>query len=73
MRFICVYSIADHGTSYQTLVDAFRLDLAQEYLHSEHLTPKEIAYQLGYGSITAFRRAFKSWTGMTIQQFLDRG
>lgn len=58
------------GTSYQKLVDAFRLELAKEYLRAEQLTPKEIGYQLGYSDISAFRRAFKSWTGMTLQQFV---
>jgi AraC-like DNA-binding protein len=59
------------GTSYQALIDAFRLDLAKEYLKSEHLMPKEIGYLLGFRSTPAFSRAFKSWTGKTIQQYRD--
>ena len=59
------------GTSYQVIIDNFRLDLAKEYLTSELQTPKEIGYLLGFSNITAFRRAFKNWTGKTIQQFRD--
>lgn len=61
------------GSSYQALVEEFRLDLAREYLLSEHLTPKEVGYLLGFRNISAFRRAFKTWTGKTIQEFRDQG
>lgn len=62
-------SLAREGASYQAIVNEFRLDLAQEYLKSEQLTPKEIGFLLGFKSITSFRRAFKSWTGKTILEF----
>jgi AraC-like DNA-binding protein len=61
--------LLQEGTSYQSLIDLFRLDLAKEYLKSEYLTTKEIGYLLGFKDASAFRRAFKSWTGLTIQQF----
>jgi AraC-like DNA-binding protein len=59
------------GTSYQALIDQFRLDLAKEYLKTEHLTPKEIGFMLGFRSPEAFYRAFKSWTGKTVSQVRD--
>jgi AraC-like DNA-binding protein len=64
-------NLENEGTSYQALMNNFRLDLAREYLKSEHLTPKEIGYLVGFKNISAFRRAFKAWTGKTVQQFRD--
>jgi AraC-like DNA-binding protein len=61
--------LAQEGTSYRLLVDEFRRDLAREYLQSEQITAKEVAYLLGFRSTDAFRRAFKVWTGKTVQQF----
>lgn len=61
--------LQQEGTSYQALIDSFRHDLAREYLDSGHLSAKEIGYRLGFSDISAFRRAFKSWTGQTIQQY----
>lgn len=57
------------NTSFQVLVDEFRLDLAKEYLKSGQLTQKEIGFLLGFSSAAAFARAFKSWTGQTILQY----
>ncbi|MFY9328088.1 MAG: AraC family transcriptional regulator ligand-binding domain-containing protein [Georgfuchsia sp.] len=59
------------GYSYQGLKDEFRFDLANEYLSTGHLAPKEVAYLLGYANPSAFSRAFKAWTGQTIRQFLQ--
>lgn len=55
----------DEGTSYQKLVDDFRADLAREYLRAGRMMPKEVAYLLGFQDQSAFRRAFKLWTGQT--------
>ena len=63
--------LLEEGVSYQKLVDEFRFDLAREYLTAEHLTQKEVAYFLGFSNASAFRRAFKLWSGCTISQFLD--
>lgn len=57
------------GTSYQTVVDNFRFDLAAEYLAGDDLAPKEIGFLLGFRDTNAFRRAFKSWSGQTIQDY----
>jgi AraC-like DNA-binding protein len=62
----------EEGTSYQALINQLRLDLTVEYLKSEHLTPEEIGDLLGYSDTNAFRRAFKSWSGTTIQRYLER-
>ena len=63
--------LAQEGSSFQRIADDVRLDLAASYLREERRPIKEVGLELGFGSVSAFRRAFKSWTGMTIQQFID--
>ncbi|MFA5938942.1 MAG: AraC family transcriptional regulator [Sinimarinibacterium sp.] len=65
--------LAEEGTSYQHLVSEFRCDLARDYLSVPNIAPKEVAYLLGFRDANAFRRAFKSWTGLTIQEFCKTG
>ena len=59
------------GKSYQEIKDEFRFDLARKYLRSGHMTPKQVAYLLGFTSPSNFSRAFKGWSGMTVGQFLS--
>ncbi len=55
--------------SFQQLKDDFRYGLAEKYLQSGALRPKEVAYLLGFSSPSAFCRAYKTWTGHTIGGF----
>jgi AraC-like DNA-binding protein len=59
----------DEDRSYQQLVNEFRIDMAKEYLRSVSVTTKEIAYLLGFRDTNSFRRAFKLWTGKTVQEY----
>jgi AraC-like DNA-binding protein len=61
--------LASEGASYQKVLDNFRLDMAREYLRSEHFAIKQVADLLGFRDANSFRRAFKNWSGQTIQQF----
>lgn len=61
--------LSEQGHSYHRLVTDFRIELASEYLRASTLSAKEIGYQLGFVSSSAFRRAFKSWTGQTISEY----
>lgn len=63
--------LASDGLSYQGLKDQFRLDLSRQLLIAGKMAPKEIAYFLGFSTPSALSRAFKAWTGTTIQQFLQ--
>lgn len=63
--------LLEEGTSYQKLVEEFRADLAREYLRSTRLSTKEIAFLLGYTDQSAFRRAFKLWTGQTTRAWRE--
>jgi AraC-like DNA-binding protein len=62
--------LVEAGVTYQQLLDEYRCDLATEYFRSGQMKPKQVAYLLGYRSVGNFRRAFKSWTGKTVGDFL---
>jgi len=57
------------GTSYRAQVDNYRKEQAMEYLASNRFSAKEVAYLLGFHEQSAFRSAFKSWTGQTVSQY----
>src|SRR5581483_1362707 len=50
------------GTTFQLMKDDVRRDLAIHHLHETTRTVGEIARDLGYEDVSAFRRAFKKWT-----------
>ena len=61
--------LIDDGSSYQHTLNKTRQELAISYVCDTALTLGEIAYLLGFGSPTAFQRAFKRWTGIAPGQF----
>lgn len=61
--------LVDEGTSYSELLDAVRHQLALEFLRSQRVGLKEIAFRLGYCDMANFRRAFKRWEGCAPSQF----
>lgn len=56
-------------TSFRELYEEYQQNQAKKLLHRGELSEKEIAGELGYGSLTAFIRAFRRWHGMTPGQF----
>jgi AraC-like DNA-binding protein len=58
------------GTNYEALKAEFRLDLSRQLLTEARMTPKQVAFFLGYTTPSAFSRAFKAWTGQTVQTFM---
>lgn len=54
------------GTSYQSVLDQLRCELALDYL-SQKLDRREVAYRLGFSEASAFSRAFKGWTGCSYR------
>jgi AraC-like DNA-binding protein len=56
-------SLREHGTSYEDLLRDVRRELACAYLREGRYSVTEIAFLLGYDSLSAFARAFKRWTG----------
>ncbi len=53
------------GTTFNTLLNEVRLDLAQKYLRERNTSMTEIAFLLGFSESSAFSRAFKRWTGVS--------
>ncbi len=55
--------LAEHGTSFQRLLDELRRERALALLRHEANTVDEIAEQLGYSDSANFTRAFRRWLG----------
>lgn len=57
--------LKEEGTTFKTLVDETRRDLALQYIKDSTASINEMAYLLGYSEHANFSRAFKRWTGVT--------
>jgi AraC-like DNA-binding protein len=51
------------GTTFRTILDAVRKDLASTYVRDPDIELAEVAFLLGFSDQSAFSRAFKRWTG----------
>jgi len=60
------------NTSYPVIKDEIRKDLAIEKLISQRRSVSEVAFLLGYTEPRSLSRAFKSWTGLTPSQYIQR-
>ena len=54
----------DRGTTFRSILNEVRKDLAQFYLHDSTTSLMEIAFILGYSEYSSFSRAYKMWTGI---------
>jgi AraC-like DNA-binding protein len=61
--------LKEEGVTYQQLVDQYRIERAQEYLRDASISTKQVSYLLGFTHPSAFSRAFKRWTGRSIESF----
>jgi AraC-like DNA-binding protein len=62
----------DEGTSYQSIKDQLRRDLAISYLSHSNRSAMDIGLELGFSERSAFYRAFKKWTGASPGEFRRR-
>lgn len=60
-------------TTYQSLLDEYRKDMALQYLKTSSLSVQEIALKLGYSDPSNFSRAFRKWTGKSPGDFRRAG
>lgn len=60
------------GTSYQSLKDRLRNDLAIDYLCNSHLSIDDIGARIGFHDASAFHRAFKRWNGIQPGEYRRR-
>jgi AraC-like DNA-binding protein len=51
----------DH-TTFRTLLDEVRQEIAENYVHDSTVSLMEIAFILGYSEYSSFSRAYKRWT-----------
>lgn len=64
--------LSNEGTSFQSVLDDLRHELALRYLREPRRTVAEIADRLGFSSTSAFDHAFRRWTGLTPSQHVTR-
>ncbi|WP_158891186.1 helix-turn-helix domain-containing protein [Amycolatopsis anabasis] len=57
------------GTSYAAIRDTLLRELAVTALTEEGQTVRQVAARLGYSEPSAFRRAFRRWTGLSPNAF----
>ena len=57
--------LAAENTSFGEILDGLRLGLAEDYLRDGALSPKQIAFLLGYADQSSFGAAYRRWTGRT--------
>lgn len=55
--------LQQEGTTFKTLLNEVRQDLADTYIRDSRLTLNEISFLLGFSEISSFSRAFKRWKG----------
>lgn len=61
--------LQERGTSYKKIMDEIRADLAIRYLANTNLSIDQISDRVGFSEATAFRRAFKRWTGKSAAHY----
>jgi AraC-like DNA-binding protein len=57
--------LAAEGTTYQSLLDEARRELAVRHLASPDATVAKVAWLVGFAEPSAFHRAFRRWTGQS--------
>ena len=61
--------LGDEGTSYKTVLNDLRKELALHYVKNTSLTLEEVAAKLGFSETRSFYRSFKQWTGTTASTY----
>jgi AraC-like DNA-binding protein len=61
--------LSEHGTSYQTVLDQLRAEVACKLVAQAAQPFEAIAQQIGFADTSSFFHAFKRWTGKTPARF----
>jgi AraC-like DNA-binding protein len=62
--------LKDEGRAFSALLDDTRQELAKRYLR-ERRSVEDITYLLGFSEPSAFRKAFKKWSGLTPREYRE--
>lgn len=55
--------LQDEGTTFDEVIEGVRKELAQRYVRSGEYDLLEVTYLMGLSTLSAFSRAYKTWTG----------
>lgn len=66
------YQLEQNGSSFRTLLDNTRAELARHYLSDFELSLVDVAFLLGFSEQSPFTKAFKRWTGETPGEYRKR-
>ena len=61
--------LKNRGLLFSGILRAARQELALHYMEDGDIPLTSIAYDLGYSELSAFSRAFRSWTGMSPHRY----
>jgi AraC-like DNA-binding protein len=64
--------LESEGTSFQSIKDQLRNDLAIDYLCNSSLSIDDIGARVGFNDASAFHRAFKRWNGLQPGEYRRR-
>ena len=63
--------LAEENTSFSSILDTVREDVAKTLLQDRSLSIGDIAFFLHYSEPAAFHRSFRRWTGQTPHAFRE--
>lgn len=61
--------LAREGTTYKSVLNETREELARRYLEEDRYSIKEIAFLLGFADAATFSRAFRRWTRTSPKRY----
>lgn len=61
--------LKNRGLLFSDILRAARQELALHYMENSDIPLTDIAFDLGYSELSAFSRAFRSWTGMSPHRY----
>ncbi len=61
--------LSEQGTTFFSVVEGYRAALAKSLISNTDLQITEIAFLVGYSSLSTFSTAFRRWTGQSPKQY----
>ncbi len=61
--------LSKEGTTFKSVTDLLRMELAKDYVLNKELSIKQITYLLGYMDPSSFIRAFKRWYAQSPEKY----